>query len=71
MSTHSPPHGIQVSQFVRAECLTNAETRIIKQVNIADVTKANTLFNNLMGDGVVARKQFLKEYADWSTYNVE
>lgn len=54
-----------------AECLTNAETRIIKQVNIADVAKANTLFNNLMGDGVVARKQFLKEYADWSTYNIE
>ena len=52
-------------------CLTNPETRIIRQVHIEDVAKANTLFEQLMGTTITFRKQFLKDYAEWSNYNVE
>ena len=52
-------------------CLTNPETRIIRQVHIEDVAKANTLFEQLMGTTITIRKQFLKDYAEWSNYNVE
>lgn len=53
------------------ECLTNVNTRIIRQVKVEDITAANVLFTQLMGDNVMARKQFLKEYAEWSNYNAE
>lgn len=54
-----------------AECLTDKETRIIHNVTVDDITTANRLFSNLMGENILARKQFLKEYAEWSCYNAE
>lgn len=53
------------------ECLTNVETRIVHQVTVEDAQAANRLFTNLMGDNVIYRKQFLKDYAQWSCYNAE
>lgn len=53
------------------ECLTDPSTRIIHQVKVEDTVTADKLFDQLMGETVVYRKQFLKQYAEWSEYNVE
>ena len=53
------------------ECLTNRDNRIIRQVQVEDIKKASILFEQLMGTVVLARKKFLKDYAEWSEYNVE
>ena len=53
------------------ECLLNPNTRIIRQVHVEDCVKANNLFEQLMGTTVTFRKQFLRDYAEWSEYNVE
>lgn len=42
------------------EILVNPEMRIIKQVTVADVEKANQLFDDLMGNAVGPRKNSLK-----------
>ena len=52
------------------ETLTNPENRIIKQITVEDIEKANILFEQLMGTGVVARKQFIKEHSEEATYAV-
>lgn len=53
------------------ETLTDPENRIIKQITVEDVKQANKLFEDLMGGGSVARKDFIKKYSKDSTYNVE
>ena len=44
----------------KQETLTNPEKRIIKQITVEDVEAANILFEQLMGTGVTARKQYIK-----------
>ena len=53
------------------ETLTNPNNRIIKQITVSDVEGTNILFDQLMGQGVVARKQFIKEHSHEATYNAE
>lgn len=38
-------------------------TRSLKQITMKDITAANRVFNNLMGEAVVARKKFIEENA--------
>lgn len=45
------------------EILVNPEMRIIKQVTVADVEKANQLFDDLMGNAVESRKEFIKNHS--------
>lgn len=45
------------------EILVNPEMRIIKQVTVADVEKANQLFDDLMGNTVEPRKEFIKNHS--------
>lgn len=45
------------------EILVNPEMRIIKQVTVADVEKANQLFDDLMGNAVEPRKEFIKNHS--------
>ena len=52
------------------ETLTNPEKRIIKQITVEDVEAANILFEQLMGTGVTARKQYIKEHSKEATYAV-
>ena len=52
------------------ETLTNLDNRIIKQVTVEDIEKTNILFEQLMGTGVTARKQFIKEHSQEATYAV-
>ena len=52
------------------ETLTNPDNRIIKQITVEDVEAANILFEQLMGTGVTARKQFIKEHSKEATYAI-
>lgn len=38
-------------------------TRMLKQITMEDVTAANQVFNNLMGETVTLRKQFIEKNA--------
>ena len=53
------------------ETLTDPDNRIIKQITIEDVTIADKLFNDLMGNTVIPRKRYIKEHSQEATYNQE
>ena len=53
------------------ETLTDPNKRIIKQITVSDIKATDVLFDQLMGQGVVARKQFIKEHSHEATYNAE
>ena len=52
------------------ETLTNPEKRIIQQITVEDVKAADVLFEQLMGTGVTARKQYIKEHSKEATYAI-
>lgn len=52
------------------DILVNPEKRILNQITVADVEKANILFDNLMGTAVVPRKEFIKEHSKEATYAI-
>ena len=52
------------------ETLTNPEKRIIQQITVEDIKDADILFEQLMGTGVAARKQYIKEHSKEATYAV-
>lgn len=54
-----------------AETLTDPDGRIIKQITVEDVQKANTLFEELMGTSSTMRKIFIKEHSGEAQYNAE
>ena len=53
------------------ETLTDPNNRIIKQINVEDISAADKLFNDLMGDAVIPRKRYIKEHSQEATYNQE
>lgn len=53
------------------ETLTDPTNRIIKQITIEDVSLANKMFNDLMGEAVIPRKRYIKEHSTEATYNAE
>ena len=53
------------------ETLTDPEGRIIKQITVDDAVAASRLFEELMGQGVTARKLYIKEHSKEATYNAE
>ena len=44
------------------ETLTDHNNRIIKQITIEDISAANKLFNDLMGNAVIPRKRYIKVF---------
>ena len=52
------------------ETLTNPEKRIIQQITVEDIKAADILFEQLMGTGVAARKQYIKEHSKEATYAI-
>ncbi len=52
------------------EILVDPAQRIIRQITVEDVDKANKLFDELMGDQVVPRKNFIREHAQEAVYDV-
>lgn len=62
----------EMSAIETEETLTDKENRIIKQITVEDVKAADKLFEDLMGGGVTARKEFVKEHSkDAGQYNAE
>ena len=53
------------------ETLTDPTNRIIKQITVEDVSLANKMFNDLMGEAVIPRKRYIKEHSAEATYNAE
>lgn len=53
------------------QTLTDPNERIIKQITVEDIEECNTLFEQLMGTGVVARKAYIKEHSKEAIYNAE
>ena len=54
------------------ETLTDPNNRIIKQITVSDIDAADTLFEQLMGTQITARKQFIKDYSkEAGQYNAE
>lgn len=49
------------------ETLTNMENRVIHQVTVNDIAQADKLFEDLMGQSIVPRKEFIKEYSKEAT----
>ena len=52
------------------ETLTNPEQRIIKQITVNDIKEADKLFNDLMGEAITPRKNYIKEHSKEATGNV-
>ena len=52
------------------ETLTDVDNRIIKQITVNDVNAATALFDDLMGQGVTARKEYIKLHSKEATYSV-
>lgn len=50
------------------EILVDPAQRIIEQVTVDDIEKANKLFDDLMGSSVLPRKEFIKEHSKEATY---
>ena len=53
------------------ETLTDPDNRIIKQITVEDAAAADLLFDQLMGSGVTARKEFIKLHSAEAEYNTE
>lgn len=53
------------------QTLTDPKERIIKQITVEDAHAADILFDQLMGTGVVARKEYIKAHSEEAMYNAE
>lgn len=50
--------------------LIDPEQRIITQVTVEDAEKADRLFDDLMGETVLPRKNYIKEHSSEATYQI-
>ena len=53
------------------QTLTDPKERIIKQITVEDAQAADLLFDQLMGTGVTARKEYIKLHSEEAVYNAE
>lgn len=53
------------------QTLTDPNQRILKQITVDDVKAADLLFEQLMGTGVTARKEYIKLHSEEAKYNAE
>jgi DNA gyrase subunit B len=61
----------EMSEDEVSETLMDPANRIIKQISVEDGANASKLFEDMMGNNIAARKQFLKTYSEEAMYNVE
>lgn len=61
----------ELSEDEVTETLMDVDNRIINQITVKDAIEANKIFEQLMGDGVAFRKEFLKNHGEESYYNAE
>ena len=53
------------------ETLTDPDKRIIKQITVDDVKATGKLFDDLMGQAITPRKEYIKLHSQEATYNAE
>lgn len=53
------------------ETLTDPDKRIIKQITVDDVKATSKLFDDLMGQAITPRKEYIKKHSWEATYNAE
>ena len=53
------------------ETLTDPNQRIIKQITVDDIQATNILFNDLMGQAINPRKEYIKKHSAEAMYNAE
>lgn len=53
------------------QTLTDPNERIIKQITVDDAKAADLLFDQLMGTGVTARKEYIRLHSEEAIYNAE
>ena len=53
------------------QTLTDPKERILKQITVEDVDAASLLFEQLMGTGITARKEYIKLHSQEAMYNME
>ena len=53
------------------QTLTDPNERILKQITVDDISAANVLFEQLMGTGVTARKEYIRLHSQEAVYNAE
>lgn len=61
----------EMSEEETEETLADPEQRLIKQVVVSDIEKANKLFDDLMGTAIIPRKNYIKAHSEEAKYNVE
>ena len=61
----------EMSEEETEETLADPAQRLIKQVVVSDIEKANKLFDDLMGTAIIPRKNYIKAHSEEAKYNVE
>lgn len=51
------------------ETLTDPNNRIIKQITVNDAAAASKLFDDLMGQAIIPRKEYIKEHSKEAVNN--
>ena len=64
-------HVGEMSEEETEETLADPEQRLIKQVVVSDIEKANKLFDDLMGTAIIPRKNYIKAHSEEAKYNAE
>ena len=52
------------------ETLTDPSQRIIKKITVEDIATTTKLFDDLMGEAITPRKNYIKEHSKEATGNV-
>lgn len=52
------------------ETLTDPNQRIIKKITVEDIATTTKLFDDLMGEAITPRKNYIKEHSKEATGNV-
>lgn len=61
----------EMSEEETEETLADPTQRLIKQVVVSDIEKANKLFDDLMGSAITPRKNYIKAHSEEAKYNAE
>ena len=60
-----------MSEEETEETLADPAQRLIKQVVVSDIEKANKLFDDLMGTAIIPRKNYIKAHSEEAKYSAE
>ena len=62
--------GLGEMDVEETKILTDPSLRIINQVTVEDAKAADRLFEDLMGDSVLQRKEFIKNHSSEATFQI-